>query len=86
MGDEAAPIEFASVQRATHGDPVPPSKTIVHVAETEISEASGMGRVAFRLLIWLSRAYAPRREQPAGKFQTAADREEGIPDELYTLW
>lgn len=46
----------------------------------------GMGRVALRLLIWLSRAYAPRRGQPAGKFSTAADREQGIPDELYTLW
>ena len=46
----------------------------------------GMGWVGFAVLTWLSRPYAPPRERPSGKFSTAADREQGIPDELYTLW
>lgn len=53
---------------------------------TEGHDHGGMGRPAFRLLNWLSLAYSPRRDRPSEKFSAAADRDQGIPDELYTLW
>ena len=37
-------------------------------------------------LVALSRVYAPPRARPNEKFSAAADREQGIPDEMYTLW
>ena len=37
------------------------------------------------LLRLLAKAYAPARSIPSGRFSTA-DREQGIPDEIYTLW
>jgi len=37
------------------------------------------------LLRLLSKACAPARGIPSGRFSTA-DREQGIPDEIYTLW
>jgi hypothetical protein len=60
-----------------------------YFAETSPAEGhahGGMGRPAFQLLTWLSLAYSPRRDTPSDKFSAAADREHGIPDELYTLW
>jgi hypothetical protein len=38
------------------------------------------------ILVVLARWYAPPRLQPNEKFSAAADREQGIPDEMYTLW
>jgi hypothetical protein len=42
------------------------------------------------LFLWLSKPFAPRRQQPAGTAtsatRSAASRERGIPDEIYTLW
>lgn len=38
------------------------------------------------VLVALSRWYAPPRSRPNEKFSAAADREQGIPDEMYTLW
>ena len=38
------------------------------------------------MLVALSRWYAPPRSRPNEKFSAAADREQGIPDEMYTLW
>lgn len=46
----------------------------------------GRGGAAAVILRTLSRLTAPRRAQPGGKFSPAADRERGIPDEVYTLW
>lgn len=46
----------------------------------------GMGGVATGLFSWVARFYAPGRAQPREKFSPAADREQGIPDEMYTLW
>jgi hypothetical protein len=46
----------------------------------------GMGRLAMPVFLWLAGRYAPGREQPREKFSASADREQGIPDELYTLW
>ena len=42
--------------------------------------------VAERALIAIARRFAPARLQPREKFSAAADREQGIPDEMYTLW
>jgi hypothetical protein len=39
------------------------------------------------ILIIIARWYAPPREPVAGKgLSSIADREEGVPDEIYTLW
>jgi len=46
----------------------------------------GLGWIAGGLLKRLSRLQAPSRPAPGEKFSTAADREKGIPDEVYTLW
>lgn len=46
----------------------------------------GLGSLAAGPLLALARWYAPRRHQPGEKFSASADREQGIPDELYTLW
>lgn len=42
--------------------------------------------LAAAVLTWIARFYAPPRSQPKEKFSPAADREQGIPDEMYTLW
>jgi hypothetical protein len=46
----------------------------------------GSGRIAAAVLLLIARWYAPPRSQPNEKFSAAADREQGIPDEMYTLW
>lgn len=51
-------------------------------AETQARSA----RIPERLLVWVAGCYAPPRSQPGEKFSAAADREQGIPDEMYTLW
>ena len=38
------------------------------------------------LLLWIAGFYAPPRRRPGEKFSAGADREQGIPDEMYTLW
>jgi hypothetical protein len=38
-------------------------------------------------LLWaLSRLYRPRRTMRGGTYELSAEREQGIPDEVYTLW
>ena len=44
------------------------------------------GWLAEAVLVSLSRWFAPPRATPNEKFSAAADREQGIPDEMYTLW
>jgi hypothetical protein len=47
---------------------------------------AGSGRLAAVVLSWMARFYAPPREQPLDKVPAKTDREQGIPDEMYTLW
>jgi len=49
-------------------------------------ESGGLAGVAKWLLKRVARYYLPRRAAPAEKYAAAADREQGIPDEVYTLW
>lgn len=46
----------------------------------------GTGGVAQRLLLLLARLYAPAKLDQSKEYSAAADREQGIPDEVYTLW
>jgi hypothetical protein len=46
----------------------------------------GMGHIAARLLTRIAHIYAPPRTAPGEKYSVSADREQGIPDEVYTLW
>lgn len=59
---------------------------LTYFSETSPHERDEGFGAARRALIWLSRWCAPPRQQPREKFSAAADREEGIPDEMYTLW
>ncbi len=54
---------------------------------TEDTPASMAGWVA-PLFLWLSRLFAPRQRELAdtATAPSAASREQGIPDEIYTLW
>lgn len=53
---------------------------------TEGHNNGGMGRIAASLLTRLSRINAPPRTTPGEKYSASVDREQGIPDEVYTLW
>jgi hypothetical protein len=57
-----------------------------YFSETSPAEAAEGGSPAASFLAWVARFYAPPRSQPKEKFSAAADREQGIPDEMYTLW
>jgi hypothetical protein len=48
--------------------------------------SNSAGRLPASFLSWVARFYAPARTQSREKFSAAADREQGIPDEMYTLW
>ena len=57
--------------------------------ERSVAEGRGHGGISWLaavVLVGMSRWYAPRRAAPGEQFTPAADREEGIPDEVYTLW
>ena len=57
-----------------------------YFSETSPAEAADGSSLAASFLVWMARFYAPPRSQPKEKFSAAADREQGIPDEMYTLW
>jgi hypothetical protein len=57
-----------------------------YFSETSPAEAHQGTSLPASFLIWVARFYAPPRSQPEEKFSAAADREQGIPDEMYTLW
>lgn len=60
-----------------------------YFSEASVTEGlghGGSGSGGGVLVRALSRLTAPRRVQPGAKFSPAADREQGIPDEVYTLW
>jgi hypothetical protein len=64
------------------------SSDAAYFNETSPAEGAahgGFGRVPESILLRVARWYAPSRSQPREKF-TAANREQGIPDEMYTLW
>ena len=46
----------------------------------------GWGWIAAVPLRWLSRWYAPKRSDDVREYTPSVDRQEGIPDEVYTLW
>ena len=49
-------------------------------------EHKGFGPIAGGPLRMLARFYSPPRAVPGEKYSAVADREQGIPDEVYTLW
>ena len=59
---------------------------------SEVSEAEGRGKRSLGWLVLaplrlLARPFSPRLpSENDGAFKPAADREQGIPDEVYTLW
>jgi hypothetical protein len=58
---------------------------------SEASSAEGRGQRGFGWLVrgplkLLARLHAPPRPAPSESYSAAADREQGIPDEIYTLW
>ncbi|MDP3719092.1 MAG: hypothetical protein Q8T13_15115 [Acidobacteriota bacterium] len=60
-----------------------------YFSEASVAEGlghGGSGSGGGVLVRTLSKLTEPRRAQPGGKFSPAADRERGIPDEVYTLW
>lgn len=63
--------------------------TASYFSEASAAEGRGHGGAGaligwFMLLI--ARLSTPRRIQPGEKYSAGADREKGIPDEVYTLW
>jgi hypothetical protein len=58
-------------------------------AEQYFSQSAVQGEpvaLANAALIAVAMRQAPPRLKPGEKFSAAADREQGIPDEVYTLW
>ena len=58
---------------------------------SEASLAEGRGQGGFGWLVrgplkLLACLHTPRRSAHGGEYSAAADREKGIPDEIYTLW
>jgi hypothetical protein len=51
-----------------------------------IASSPGFGKRIAPVFLSLARLHAPSRTVPGEKFAAAAEREQGIPDEVYTLW
>ena len=60
-----------------------------YFSEESCSEGGGEER-AWRPLVWLlrviARVYTPPRPVSGTTYKASADRQQGIPDEVYTLW
>jgi len=54
--------------------------------EGTIVAKPGTGKLMAPLFLAVARLHAPPRAVPGAKFSAAAEREQGIPDEVYTLW
>jgi hypothetical protein len=68
--------------------PVQPT-TQSYFSEESLAEGSGeasAARLVTRFLHGMARFYAPRRQPGEGNYKASAEREQGIPDEVYTLW
>jgi hypothetical protein len=60
-----------------------------YFSEQSSSEGAPASSAASPILtvLWaLSRLYRPRRTMRGGTYKSSAEREQGIPDEVYTLW
>jgi hypothetical protein len=55
-------------------------------SELEGKNHGGFGRVATGVLGLVARLLAPSRKSTGEDFRAAADRDQDIPDEVYTLW
>ena len=55
-------------------------------SSSEGAPASSAASPILTLLWGLSRLYRPRRTMRGGMYKSSAEREQGIPDEVYTLW
>jgi hypothetical protein len=64
----------------------PPSDATYFTEGSPAESGGKSGILPTRMLLWLARWYAPPRARPGEKFSAGADREQGIPDEMYTLW
>jgi hypothetical protein len=63
--------------------------TASYFSEASCAEGGGepsAARPLTRLLLGIARVYTPRRQATGTIYKAAADREQGIPDEVYTLW
>ena len=58
----------------------------LEVSPSEQRDRNSAAWLPETILVWLSRWFAPPRATPDERFSAAADREQGIPDEMYTLW
>jgi hypothetical protein len=52
----------------------------------EGGDEASAARPLSRLLRGVARLYTPPRGAAGGVYQASADRQQGIPDEVYTLW
>jgi hypothetical protein len=55
-------------------------------SEQEGRSHGGFGRLATLIILWVSRLFAPPRRSTGENFRAAVDRDQDIPDEVYTLW
>jgi len=55
-------------------------------SSSEGAPASSAAGLILTVLWSLSRLYRPRRTSGGGRYESSAEREQGIPDEVYTLW
>jgi len=63
--------------------------TLSYFSEQSLSEGGSewsAARPLTRLLRGVSRLYTPPRPEKGAVYKASADREQGIPDEVYTLW
>jgi hypothetical protein len=60
-----------------------------YFSESSLSEggdAPSAARPLARLLRFVARLYTPPRQAVGSGYKASAEREQGIPDEVYTLW
>jgi hypothetical protein len=67
----------------------PVSSTSSYFSEASRAEGgdeSSAARPLIRMLCGIARLYAPPRQATEAVYTASADRDQGIPDEVYTLW
>ena len=60
-----------------------------YFSEASASEGKGHGgssRLAGTVLVWVARLFAPARKSTGEGYRAGAERDQEIPDEIYTLW
>lgn len=58
----------------------------LEASEHERRNHGGFGRLATLIFGWVSQLFAPPRKNTGEDFRASVDREQDIPDEVYTLW